>query len=91
MSDHRTDGNSAIDRDPQAPQGTSPGTSRRMPPLGWVVIAALALIVVVAVVGWQGTDRTPSGGEVPTASEEGVVTASPPGPAGAPATPSSSG
>lgn len=58
-------------RDPRAPLGVSPGTSHRMPPLGWIILALLLVVIGVAFAGWRGTWRTPTGGTMPMTADQG--------------------
>lgn len=69
--------------DPGSPQKSS----RRIPPLVWIVLALLVGWLVIAMVQRGGTDRTPGGGSAPMAEQGPSVM--PPAPASGttPATP----
>lgn len=69
--------------EPASPQKTS----RRIPPLVWIVLALLVGWLVVAMLQRGGTDRTPGGGTLPEAAQGPSVM--PPAPASGttPATP----
>ena len=71
--------------DPASPQKSS----RRIPPLVWIVLALLIGWLVVAMIQRGGTDRTPGGGTHPMAEQGPSVM--PPAPASGttPATPGS--
>lgn len=61
--------------------------ARKIPPLVWIVLALLVAWLVVALVQWGGTHRTPQGGETPMQAEgPSVMPAAPPSGA-APGTP----
>ncbi|WP_309092462.1 hypothetical protein [Phenylobacterium sp.] len=68
-------------------QGQAKKSSRRIPPLVWIVLALLVGWLVVAMIQRGGTDRTPGGGSHPTAEQGPSVM--PPAPASGttPATP----
>jgi hypothetical protein len=71
----------------QSPSSGAGKSRPRIPPLLWIVIAALVAWMVVAMVQRQGTDRTPQGGTMPAQAEgASIMPAAPAGP-GAPATP----
>jgi hypothetical protein len=89
MTDPKTTPASPGGRDPKAPLGSSPGVSRRFPPLGWIVLGALVLIVGLVVVNTSGALRTPHGAAVPTADSRGEMPAAP-STGSAPSTPATS-
>lgn len=68
-------------------QGSQQKSSRRIPPLVWIVLALLVGWLVVAMVQRGGTDRTPGGGSHPTAEQGTSVMPPAPATGSAPATP----
>jgi hypothetical protein len=64
--------------------------SRRIPPLVWIVLALLLVWLVVAVMQRGGSNRTPSGGSVPSAAEGPSYMPASPAHGSAPATPAGS-
>lgn len=69
--------------EPASPQKTS----RRIPPLVWIVLALLVGWLVVAMLQRGGTDRTPGGGTTPMAEQGPSVMPPAPGSGTTPATP----
>ena len=69
---------------------TSPSKpARRIPPLVWIVLAALVAWVVLMMVQRGGTHRTPDGGEMPMAGQGSSVMPPAPADGATPATPGS--
>lgn len=69
--------------------GSTQKSSRRIPPLVWIVLALLVGWLVVAMVQRGGTDRTPGGGATPMAEQGSSVMPPAPASGAAPATPGS--
>lgn len=44
-------------------------TTRKVPPLAWIILAIVVLIIVVAAIQRQGTHTTASGGTMPQTNE----------------------
>lgn len=61
--------------------------TRNIPPLVWIVLAALLGWLVVALVQQGGTDRTPQGVEAPRKAQDSAVMPAAPSRGAAPATP----
>jgi hypothetical protein len=76
MTDHRA-----------APQESERKAARRIPPLVWIVIAALAAWFAITLFYRQGVHVTPHGGTMPEAQEGPAVIPAAPAQSGAPATP----
>jgi hypothetical protein len=79
--------------DPKTSEPTSPrdarpaGRTRNIPPLVWIVLALLVLWLVVALVQRGGSNRTPSGGTMPSQAEGPSYMPAAPANGSAPATP----
>lgn len=59
--------------DPSVPPRDAPprgGTAKRIPPLVWIVLGLLVLVVVLTISQCDGSRRTPSGGTVNQSSVE---------------------
>ena len=76
------------DPDPRSTPGVKRRT-RNVPPLAWIVIVLLVVIIAVAIGHWNATYRTPSGGTAPMAANGHTVMPAAPSQNGAPATPPS--
>lgn len=61
--------------------------TRNIPPLVWIVVAALVAWFVIAMVQRGGTDHTPHGGSTPRQAEGPSVMPAAPAQGSAPATP----
>lgn len=74
------------DQRPAQPE-TERKAARRIPPLVWIVLAALVAWLAVALFYRGGTHTTPRGGTMPQAAEGPAVLPAAPAQDGAPATP----
>jgi hypothetical protein len=67
--------------DPTVPPKDAPprgGTAKRVPPLAWIILMLLLLMVAVGVSQYGGAHITPGGGQTPTkdpAASEAVMPA----------------